>query len=106
MGDFLCITKSIKNLVDEEIQLFLWKIFKKVNIKERDYLQIFELQKQDDTIHIIHRQEIPSYEKEYVLKGDYLLNDYYNCGNSTKVKCKIYIIIEEDYALMLFSEEY
>lgn len=98
-------TRRIYDEVDPYIQCFLWNLVDNLsfdNDTEIDYLQVFELSKLESTdeektenmLVIKHTQEIPEYEKTYIIPAQ------------AKMNCKIFCIDDGSCATMLFAEEY
>lgn len=92
-GDF-CVTNGIKETLDRELEFLLFYLILKLKV-EKDYLQIFELEKDERLIKIKHRQEIPFYEKEYIIEHE-LKNQFE----------KIFIIDNGASIVMMLSSEY
>ena len=61
---------------------------------DKDYLQVFSLSSDNGRQRIIHSQEIPEYQKEYVL----------NVGSP--VTEKIFVIDNQTHSTMLLAKEY
>ena len=61
---------------------------------DKDYLQVFSLSSDNGRQRIIHSQEIPEYQKEYVL----------NVGSP--VTEKIFVIDAKTHSTMLLANEY
>ena len=61
---------------------------------DKDYLQVFSLSSDNGRQRIIHSQEIPEYQKEYVL----------NVGSP--VTEKIFVIDDQTHSTMLLAKEY
>ena len=79
------LTRGISNEIPLEIQILLWSMIDKLNVK-KDYVQVFEIE---------HRQEVPKYKSDIVVK---------NVGISSKVK--IFVIDDGEYSTMMLSSEY
>lgn len=94
------ITRGVNEEVDIRLQLLMWSIIDNLNNKgnvEVDYLQVFKIRKEGNSIVIEHYQEVPEYKKVYSLElEDIELNN----------NLKIYVIDNNDYETMLLSEEY
>lgn len=94
------ITRGVNEEVDVRLQLLMWSIIDNLNEKgivEVDYLQVFKLRKEGTSIIIEHSQEVPKYGREYSLAlEDIELNN----------NLKIYAMDNNDYEIMLLSEEY
>lgn len=108
------ITSGVNNKIDTLIIERLWNLIDSMDIKEKDYLQVFEIEKLNDKLIIEHRQEIPEYKKIHVinlidqeqenenlcfkhLTTDVLFPDY---------KVKIFVMDSLDYSTMMLAEEY
>ena len=53
------LTRGISNEIPLEIQILLWSMIDKLNVKT-DYLQLFEIEPIDaNLLKIEHRQEVP-----------------------------------------------
>ena len=89
------LTRGISNEIPLEIQILLWSMIDKLNVK-KDYLQVFEIEPIDaNLLKIEHRQEVPKYKSDIVVK---------NVGISSKVK--IFVIDDGVYSTMMLSSEY
>ena len=93
------ITKEINENLDIRLQLRIWNLIDVLKeLMEVDYLQIFRISKINNSrIEIIHEQEISEYKAIYEIDSQDIVleND-----------AKIYVISEDDYSVMMFSEEY
>lgn len=93
------ITNGISEMIPVQLQLFLWHLYDEVKLNsEYDYLQVFKIKKINEchfNLSIIHEQEYPSYTATYKILIDHNLTDL-----------KVYIIENEEYALMLLANEY
>lgn len=95
-------TRGVFNSVPHELQGYLWKLITDLLISdiEVDYLQVFEFNKKDDrTLEITHKQEVPE------LVNTYFINLDSNSINKLVDK-KIYVIDDITHSTMLFSDEY
>ena len=89
------LTRGISNEIPLEIQILLWSMIDKLNVK-KDYLQVFEIEPIDaNLLKIEHRQEVTKYKSDIVVK---------NVGISSKVK--IFVIDDGVYSTMMLSSEY
>lgn len=92
------ITNGIKESIPDQLQNILWLLVDNMMIDEKDYLQIFVLKgiiKDGLPMQmVIHKQEVPAYEKEHIFKATAILT------------AKIYIIDDETHSTMLLAEEY
>ena len=63
---------------------------------EKDYLQVFEIESISiDLLRIVHKQEVPCYENEYLVSGIENIN-----------KEKIFVIDSGEYSTMMYAHEY
>ena len=81
------LTRGISNEIPLEIQILLWSMIDKLNVK-KDYLQVFEIEPIDANLLKIEHSDI-------VVK---------NVGISSKVK--IFVIDDGEYSTMMLSSEY
>lgn len=88
------LTAGVYTRIPLRLQLTMWMLTDEM--KEADYLQIFELQKTPEGTLIVHKQEVPPYEHEL------LLQDF----NMLEYNEKVYIIDDETHSTMLLAEEY
>lgn len=96
------MTRGIREEVPRWVQMILWGMVDGLrNVKELDYLQIFELEtignQEDGTLVqvIIHSQEQPKYYKVYYIPT-----------MDNGATGKIYIIDDGEYSTMLWADEY
>ena len=88
------LTAGVYTRIPLRLQLTMWMLTDEM--KEADYLQIFELQKIPKGILIVHKQEVPPYEHALLLR-DFNMLDHNE---------KVYIIDDETHSTMLLAEEY
>jgi hypothetical protein len=86
------ITRGIQSEIPIVLQLFMWDCISAV--PEKDYLQIFRLSERDGKQNIVHEQEVPEYNREYLLVVP------------EPVNAKVYVIDDGDHCTMLLAEEY
>lgn len=87
------ITRGISLKIPLYLQLFMWQ--RRAELKERDYLQIFNLSISENGVQIIeHIQEQPEFKKTYTIVSE------------NPIKAKVYIIDDERHITMLLAEEY
>jgi hypothetical protein len=94
------VTRGVNTEVDIRLQLIMWSMIDNLNEKgniEVDYLQVFKLRKEGDSMVIEHSQEEPEYKEVYSLELDDVEIDS---------KIKIYVIDSGEYSTMLLPEEY
>ena len=87
------ITSGVAETVPLSTQILLWKLIDDLPV-EKDYLQIFKLYVENGMQKVIHIQEEPAYEKEYVFSTE------------NPVVSKIYTIDDKTHSTMLLNEEY
>lgn len=88
-------TSNVVADIPTELQFILWTMVDSLKI-EKDYLQVFRLSNEGGKQKIVHSQEQPDYQKEYVIDSTIW----------EPVVAKIYIIDDGDHSTMLFAEEY
>ena len=88
-------TRGVMSGLCPGLQFYLWNLIDRMEI-EKDYLQVFVIESFGrDWLKVIHRQEVPHYEKEHLIKVDGENKDG-----------KIFVIDSVDYSTMLYAEEY
>ena len=90
------ITRGVNEKIDLPLQLFLWSLIDNLEI-DKDYLQVFNLNRVGDVINIEHTQEVPEYKSFIKVNAKDL---------EFKEEIKIYVIDSGVYSTMLLSEEY
>ena len=88
------MTARIDREIPPELQLFLWQAVDRLG-DDADYLQVFQLTALNSLQQIVHTQEVPNMRRVYLF-----------FPADKPIAAKIYIIAEDDYATMLFAEEY
>lgn len=89
------MTKGIHNELEQDLQILLWELIENMDI-EKDYLQVFKMRSIDqNSVRIIHKQEIPSYEKEYIISE-----------LKETADMNIFVIDSGEYCTMMFAHEY
>lgn len=87
------ITRGVSSEIPLYLQLFMWE--RRAELKERDYLQIFNLRISENSEQIIeHIQEQPEFKQVYTI------------AIKEPIKSKVYIIDDETHVTMLLAEEY
>ena len=81
------------NTIPELLQIIMWELIKTIPV-DTDYLQVFSLSPDIKGQRIIHSQENPDYQKEYVLNLD------------TAVVGKVFVIDDGTHCTMLMNYEY
>lgn len=88
------LTAGVCTRIPILLRLTMWILTDEM--KEADYLQIFELRKTPEGTLIVHKQEVPPYEHAL------LLQDF----NMLEHNEKVYIIDDVTHSTMLLAEEY
>lgn len=94
------MTSGIQQEIPVELQAFMWGCIDDLRKqgRELDYLQVFELDRERSVDvffqKIIHRQEVPNYEKTYYMFSE------------ETVKEKVFVIDSGEYSTMLLSSDY
>lgn len=89
------MTKGIRSELEHDLQILLWELIENMEI-EKDYLQVFKMRSLDkNVVKITHKQEIPSYEKEYIISEIKEAADM-----------NIFVIDSGDYCTMMLAHEY
>ena len=94
------ITRGVGNRIPLDIQIFIWQLIEdlKDTVGKVDYLQVFDISiadKTEETVRIIHSQEVPQYKKIWIVKASE------PCDNE-----KIFVIDDDTHSTMLLAEEY
>lgn len=88
------LTQGVQAEISFELQLFMWALIAQLS-EPKDYLQVFRLSvSKKGTQHIVHKQEVPAYSREYDVRIDNPIN------------AKVYVIDDSDHSTMLLAEEY
>mgnify|MGYP000146336764 CR=1 FL=1 len=72
----------------------MWHMVLTMEVKEKDYLQVFKLMKTPTGQHIVHEQEQPPYRYELDVPCD------------DAVDAKVFVIDDLTHSTMLLAEEY
>ena len=88
------ITIGVCTEIPDILQEMMWIMVDQM--KDPDYLQVFELMDTNDGVLIVHSQEEPPYEN--TVKVGYTVE--------LGFRQKVYVIDDEDYSTMLLAEEY
>ena len=88
------LTRGISSEVPLLMQIILWGLIDSMEVVEKDYLQVFFLSNESGNQKIIHRQEQPEYNKEYLFQSE------------DPITAKICVIDDETHTTMLLAEEY
>ncbi|MBG9564131.1 DUF960 family protein [Brevibacillus agri] len=92
------VTQGVTAEIPAYLQNLLWYLIETMEVKEKDYLQVFTLTSvwEDGELKqcIIHSQERPAYRKEYRIRAN------------LPMAAKIFVIDDGDHTTMLLAEEY
>ena len=87
------ITRGVEENIPIPLQMLMWEMIHNLPV-DKDSLQVFSLSEKDGKQRIIHTQEDPEYEKEYVL-------------NITPITtAKVFVIDDKTHSTMLMNYEY
>lgn len=89
------VTRGVNAEIPAWIQMVLWVMIDALEI-QKDWLQVFRLTSETDTLKIIHVQEEPEYSQEVNLP----------LYGRSSVEAKIFVIDDGDHTTMLLAEEY
>ena len=87
------ITRGVAENIPIPLQLLMWEMIHSLPA-DKDYLQVFSLSEKDGKQRIIHTQEEPEYEKEYVLNINPITTG------------KVFVIDDKTHSTMLMNYEY
>lgn len=87
------VTSGIQAEIPVELQAFMWGCIDRLP-EERDYLQVFRLERFKSMQRIVHSSEEPEYKMEYLVPID------------NPVNTKVYVIDSEAYSTMMLADEY
>lgn len=90
-------TKGINERLCVDYRIIMWNLIEKLSKEvELDYLQVFEFTIEDDKVQKIkHSQEVPEYEKTYIVP---MVED--------GIQGKVYVIDDGEHCTMLWADEY
>ncbi|EWG12035.1 DUF960 family protein [Cytobacillus firmus] len=92
------MTRSIAKEIHPEIAMRLWNLIdeRKMEEDELDYLQVFELFIEDGKQLVLHRQEQPSYSKQWLIE----------LKHTVPIPSTIWCIDDGQSQMMLFPTDY
>lgn len=88
----LYLTRGVKKRIPLLTQLFLWNLIEKLD-EPKDYIQFFNLTEENGRQKIVHKQEQPEYQREYLL-------------DTEPVTETVFVIDDGSHTTMLLGEEY
>lgn len=94
------VSRGINDEIPIDVQIFMLQLIEELKntIGDVDYLQIFTISTVDEsenTIRIIHSQEVPEYKKIWIFEASEPCNEE-----------KIFVIDDGNHSTMLLAEEY
>ena len=87
------ITCGVNAEIEPLLQILMWNLIDQMPVSKKDYLQVFSLSETDGKLKVIHTQEEPQYEKEYVF-------------NLKPITAKIFVIDDDTHSTLLMNFEY
>ncbi len=88
------ITRGVDCTIPLWIQNLLWRTIDTMEVETKDYLQVFTLSAFDGKQKLIHIQEQPTYQHEYLF------------DSACPITAKLFVIDDETHSTMLLAEEY
>ena len=94
------VSRGINDEIPIDVQIFMWQLIDELKdtTEDVDYLQVFTISTVDEsenTIRIIHSQEVPEYKKIWIFEASEPSNQE-----------KIFVIDDWSHATMLLAKEY
>ena len=87
------ITRGVAENIPIPLQMLMWEMIRTLP-PDKDYLQVFSLSEENGRQVLKHSQEVPEYEKEYILDIEEPITE------------KIFVIDDETHSTMLLASEY
>ena len=87
------VTRGVSDKIPLPLQIIMWELIEDLPV-DKDGLQVFSLSEKNGKQRIIHTQEEPEYEKEYVLKLTPITTG------------KVFVIDDKTHSTMLMNYEY
>lgn len=88
------LTRGVESEIPAWLVHLMWHMVLTMEVKEKDYLQVFTLTKTPTGQHIVHEQEQPLYRYELDVPCD------------DAVDTKVFVIDDSTHSTMLLAEEY
>ena len=88
------LTRGVQSTIPSWLVILLWHLIEIMPVEQKDYLQVFRLQKTERGQHITHTQEQSPYQYELDVP----------CTDA--VNAKIFVIDDGTHSTMLLAEEY
>ena len=87
------VTRGVSDKIPLPLQIIMWELIKDLPV-DTDSLQVFSLSEENGRQVLKHSQEVPEYEKEYILDMEEVITE------------KIFVIDDETHSTMLLASEY
>ena len=93
------MTRGVQECIPFDLVVLMWQMYDrcKEEINPCDSVHVFKLKRLEGEVlnqEITHKQEVPEYERTYVINIDHPITE------------KVYVIENEDYVTMLLANEY
>lgn len=93
------MTRGVQECIPFDLVVLMWQMYDrcKEEMNPCDYFHVFQLKMLEGEVlnqEIIHQQEVPEYERTYVIAVE------------RPITGKIYVIENDDYVMMLLANEY
>ena len=93
------MTRGVQECIPFDLVVLMWQMYDrcKEEMNSCDYLHVFQLKRLEGDVlnqKIIHKQEVPEYERTYVIAVNQPVTE------------KVYIIQSDEYITMLLANEY
>ena len=92
------ITKGIESDIPNYLQNIMWYMIETMQVEQKDYLQVFKLERVIVVLKFIKRLSI--------LKNSLNTSMRYNFKAENPVNAKIFVIDDKTHSTMLLAEEY
>ncbi len=87
------VTRGVSEKIPLPLQIIMWELIEDLPV-DKDRLQVFSLSEENGRQVLKHSQEVPEYEKEYILDMEEVITE------------KIFVIDDETHSTMLLASEY
>lgn len=87
------VTRGVSDNIPLPLQIIMWELIEDLPA-DKDSLQVFSLSEENGRQVLKHSQEVPEYEKEYILDIEEPITE------------KIFVIDDETHSTMLLASEY
>ena len=87
------VTRGVSDNIPLPLQIIMWELIEDLPV-DKDGLQVFSLSEENGRQVLKHSQEVPEYEKEYILNIEEPITE------------KIFVIDDGTHSTMLLASEY